>query len=149
MIHSVSGNSIRRMNVSAQPHDVLPLPHPPQNPRYFAFSACASCCFGIGWYLISMSRVRPTESEQSFQCSQRKDADLDDQNPRLRAIHDVWVLQLTFSAWVAALLFFAKIRTRPRPVTSYSAYEDTWPPLSTLAGGVYIGDSTTPSSVTL
>src|SRR6516165_2286047 len=59
MIHSVSGNSMSRTNVSAQPHDVLPLPHPPQKPLYLAFSLCASCCFGMGLYLISTLRVTP------------------------------------------------------------------------------------------
>ena len=32
------GNSTSRVKNSAQPPEVLPLPHPPQNPRYFAAS---------------------------------------------------------------------------------------------------------------
>src|SRR5215471_2007280 len=62
--------------------------------------------------------------------------------------HDACVRQLTLRACWAALLFLAMILTRPRPVTSYSAYEDTWPPATVLAT-TWSGDSTTDSRVTL
>src|SRR5215831_2534762 len=46
----VPGNSISRIKNSAQPPDVLPLPHPPQNPRYLALRPWNCACLGFGLY---------------------------------------------------------------------------------------------------